>query len=64
MSALGVAELYKDLIDGFVLDVRDAELAPLAPMPALVAQTLMRDPSDRRNLAEAVLEFACRLRKQ
>ncbi|CAG9173409.1 Phosphoenolpyruvate transferase [Cupriavidus laharis] len=63
VSALGVADLYKDLIDGFVLDVCDAELAPIAPMPTLVAQTLMRNPSDRRNLAEAVLEFASRLRK-
>ncbi|MNK47179.1 2-phospho-L-lactate transferase [compost metagenome] len=62
VSASGVADLYQGLIDGFVLDVQDADLAHTVSVPTLVTQTLMRDPSDRKNLAKSVLEFAASLR--
>ena len=61
VSSLGVARLYRDLLDGFVLDATDAALAPevatLGPR-TLVRQTVMGDADDRRRLAEEVLAFA------
>ena len=66
VSSLGVARLYQDLLDGFVLDATDAALAPeiaaLGPR-ALVTQTIMGDADDRRRLAEEVLAFARELRR-
>jgi LPPG:FO 2-phospho-L-lactate transferase len=67
VSSLGVARLYRDLLDGFVLDVTDAALAPevtaLGPR-ALVTQTIMGDADDRRRLAAEVLAFAHELRRE
>lgn len=61
VSALGVARLYADLVQGFVLDEADRDLAPaveaLGPR-ALVTPTVMRSLDDRRLLAQAVLAFA------
>src|SRR5919199_2253189 len=66
VSSLGVARLYHDLLDGFVLDATDAALAPeiaaLGPR-ALVTQTIMGDADARRRLAEEVLAFARELRR-
>jgi LPPG:FO 2-phospho-L-lactate transferase len=59
ISAAGVAALYRDLLDLFVLDERDADLAPriraLGP-DVLITDTLMLDPARQRALAAAVLE--------
>lgn len=63
-SAAAVASHYAGWLDGFVLDQVDAELAPEieAGGPAvLVTSTWMKSPSDRRELALAVLEFRERL---
>jgi LPPG:FO 2-phospho-L-lactate transferase len=63
-SALGVARIYHGLIDGFVIDSADAALeAPIAAlgMRVLVTDTVMRDDSDRRRLAQDVLRFAALL---
>ena len=61
VSPLGVAELYRELIDGLVIDIEDAALAraieALGPR-ALVTQTIMRDTSDRERLARETLAFA------
>lgn len=61
VSPVGVARLYRDFLDGFVLDETDAALAPeveaLGPR-TLVAQTVMGDAADRRRLAEEILAFA------
>lgn len=59
-SALAVAEHYRGLLTGFVLDTADSALAAdlqRANVPTLITDTLMNSPSDRRRLAEDVLNF-------
>jgi len=64
VSALGVARLYADVVDGLVIDEADRELGPsielLGPQ-VLVTATVMGDETDRRRLAEEVLDFAASL---
>jgi len=60
-SALAVAEHYRELISGLVIDTQDASLAqPIRSLglEVLVTQTIMRTPADRRGLAAKVLDFA------
>jgi LPPG:FO 2-phospho-L-lactate transferase len=57
-SALGVARLYADLVDIFVLDAVDAALAPAIGalgMRTLVTDTIMSDGASRTRLAGEVL---------
>ncbi len=59
-SALAVAEHYRGLLTGFVLDTADSALAEAiqrANIPTFITDTLMNSPSDRRRLAEDVLNF-------
>lgn len=49
---------YDGLLDGFVLDVEDAETAESFDLPTLTAQTIMRTLEDRERLAQAILDFA------
>lgn len=66
VSPVGVARLYAELVDGFVLDETDADLAPMVEalgLRALVAQSVMGGPEDRARLAAQVLEFAGELRR-
>jgi LPPG:FO 2-phospho-L-lactate transferase len=61
VSALGVARLYADLADVFVLDLEDGALAPAVEalgMRALVTDTVMRDDASRARLAGEVLAAA------
>lgn len=60
-SPLSVIEHYRGLIDGFVLDARDAALAPEIPIPVQLCDTLMQTLEDRERVARAVLELAERL---
>ncbi|WP_448189170.1 2-phospho-L-lactate transferase [Azospirillum sp. sgz301742] len=63
-SAAWVAEQYGDLLDGFVIDAVDRDLADSIQGPrVLVAQTIMRDATDRARLAGEVLAFARELRR-
>jgi LPPG:FO 2-phospho-L-lactate transferase len=58
VSALGVARMYADLLDGIVIDDVDAEHAgPIAglDMQVSVSQTIMGGPEDRARLATDVL---------
>jgi len=60
-SALGVAGLYADLADAFVLDRIDANLEPAIAelgFRTLVTDTIMSDDDARARLAGDVLEFA------
>lgn len=57
-SPITVAEYYRDLIDGFVLDCRDEGLLPQMPVETCVTNTLMNSLSDRERLAAEVLSFA------
>jgi LPPG:FO 2-phospho-L-lactate transferase len=60
-SALGVAMLYADLVDRFVLDGIDVALEPAIQalgLRTLVTDTIMADDAGRARLARTVLEFA------
>lgn len=60
VSAVAVADYYRDLLTGFVLDTVDAGLADAVEalgVTALVADTVMRSDNDRARLAEATLGF-------
>ena len=61
VSALGVARIYDDLVDGIVIDEIDRGLAAdieLLGMRVLVTATVMGGDDDRRRLADEVLDFA------
>ena len=52
LSAQGVADAYRDVIDAVVAD------EPVEGVPALVTDTLMGDAPARRELARKILDFA------
>ena len=56
-SALAVAEHYRGLLSGFVLDSIDAELSTKISVKTLVTDTLMKNLTDRTRLAMDVLHF-------
>ncbi len=56
-SALAVAEHYRDLLSGFVLDNVDAHLSDKIKVRTLVTDTLMNSLTDRTRLAMDVLNF-------
>ena len=62
VSALGVARLYADLIDVFVIDEQDAALVPVIEretgVRCLATQTLMHGPAEKRALAQRTVEAA------
>ena len=65
-QATAVADHYGNLLDGFVVDTRDAALADELRgrgLAVLVAQTVMASLDDRENLARNVLDFAGELRE-
>jgi LPPG:FO 2-phospho-L-lactate transferase len=64
VSALGVARLYAGIVDGFVIDEVDRNLASAIAaldMRVLVTGTVMTDEGDRERLAREVLDFASAL---
>ena len=56
-SALAVAEHYRGLLSGFVLDSVGSELSILISVKTLVTDTLMKNLADRARLAMDVLHF-------
>ena len=62
-SARAVAEHYRSLLSGFVLDNMDAELASKINIPTLTTDTLMDSLTKRARLAEDVLNFIRRINK-
>jgi LPPG:FO 2-phospho-L-lactate transferase len=56
-SALSVAQHYKDILSGFVLDNIDAGAENYLSIPVSVTQTLMKSRGDRGILAQDVLDF-------
>lgn len=61
VSARGVATLYRDVVTGYVLDERDAGLAPdieALGLTTRVVDTLMRDTEIATSLARTCLELA------
>lgn len=61
-SADAVAAHYADLIDGFVLDERDAALASKIGVAVRCCDTLMLSLDDCRRVAQTTLDFAYSLR--
>ena len=62
--ATSIAHYYSDLIDGFILDERDANLKSDIQEPGLkvkLAQSLMKTLDDRINLASNCLDFTRQL---
>jgi LPPG:FO 2-phospho-L-lactate transferase len=60
-TARGVAELYRGLVDRFVVDEADAELAPAIEalgMGVSVLPTVMRSDEDRAQLARSLVALA------
>ena len=62
-SALAVAEHYRDLLSGFILDAIDKDLASQIDIPTLTTDTLMNLLTKRAQLAGDVLNFIRRINK-
>jgi LPPG:FO 2-phospho-L-lactate transferase len=62
-SALAVAEHYRGLINGFVMDQVDIDLEKSVGIPTLTTDTLMNHLTKRAQLARDVLNFIGRLNK-
>jgi LPPG:FO 2-phospho-L-lactate transferase len=63
-SCVAVAEIYRDLIDGFVIDSQDSSDAPTIEslgIKVLATDTVMHSMDDRLRLAGEVLGFAEKL---
>ena len=66
-SATAIAKYYGNLIDGFILDQHDAELAPeieALQVRVMVAQTLMTTLDDRIDLAHTALGFIAQIAQE
>lgn len=67
VSAVGVASIYKTLLDGMVIDKVDADLAPRIEKMGIgvhVTDTIMKDDASRAALAEQALNFGIALGKK
>ncbi len=62
LTPVAIARHYQGLIDGFVLDERDAALAAQFDCPVHTVDTVMKSIEHRERLAREVLGFAARLR--
>ena len=66
VTAAGAASLYRDFLDGWVIDLVDAPLAEAIAATGVrveVAQTMMRTVEDAAGLAKVTLELARSLRR-
>ena len=61
-DAIAVAQHYRSLIDGFVLDATDANLQNRLEIPVHVTNTIMRTLDDKILLAKACIAFCERLK--
>lgn len=63
VNSLTIATHYADIIDGLIIDHRDAEDASFLPLSFCVASTLMTDFRSRVELAQRTIDFAAKLRR-
>ena len=63
VTVQAVAEHYRDLLDGLVIDDADADQADHLGLPVAVTGTVMQTLEDRDQLARAVLDFASALHR-
>jgi LPPG:FO 2-phospho-L-lactate transferase len=61
VDPLTVAAHYRGLIDGYVMDDADSQMAAMLDLPVETTRTLMQSLPDREALARAVLDFADRI---
>jgi LPPG:FO 2-phospho-L-lactate transferase len=61
VDPLAVAAHYRGIIDGYVMDDADSQMAAMLDLPVETTRTLMQSLDDREALAAAVLDFADRL---
>lgn len=57
-TAVAVAEYYDGILDGYVVDHADADVADIMALPVLATRILMQNLADRDQLARDVLAFA------
>lgn len=62
-SPRGVAQFYASLIDGLVIDRKDADAPQPGDIPVLVTDTLMLTGADKIRLAQEALAFGGNLKK-
>jgi LPPG:FO 2-phospho-L-lactate transferase len=61
VSAFGVAQMYQDFLDGFVLDILDEDQKPRVErlgLKVVATNTLMNSLQDKMNLAKVCLDLA------
>jgi len=58
VGAETVAQRYGDLLDGYIVDHRDAALVAKLPIPTIAANAFMVSLADREQLAKMTLAFA------
>jgi len=66
-SVLGIAEHYREILDGLIIDNQDAELQDAIEAMGIkvkVCNTMMLNLSDKIQLAEDTLEFAASVRTE
>ena len=56
-----IAAHYRGLIDGYVMDDADSQMAAMLDLPVETTRTLMQSLDDRDALARAVLNLADRI---
>jgi LPPG:FO 2-phospho-L-lactate transferase len=61
VSPLTVVDHFEGLLDGFVLDDADGEVAGAANLPTLVTATMMTDLASKKQLAQETLTFGAQL---
>jgi LPPG:FO 2-phospho-L-lactate transferase len=61
VSPLTVVDHFDDLLDGFVMDHSDAEIAGAVQVPTLVTATLMTDLASKKQLAQEIIAFGAQL---
>jgi len=62
VSAPGVARMYADFLDGFVIDLEDAPLGGSFDVPVEATDSIMRTAEDAARVAKAALALAERLK--
>jgi LPPG:FO 2-phospho-L-lactate transferase len=61
VDPLTVAAHYRGIIDGYVMDEADSQMAAMLDLPVETTRTLMQSLDDREALARTVLDLADRL---
>jgi LPPG:FO 2-phospho-L-lactate transferase len=61
VDPITVAAHYQGIIDGYVMDDADSQMAAMLDLPVETTRTLMQSLDDREVLARAVLDFADRI---